>query len=273
MEQNIKIFDKESVRRIWHNEEWYFVITDVIQVLTDSKNPQQYLKNIKKRDPELFKGGVKIETPLLIDTAGGKQKIKCANRQGIFRLLMSISSPKVEPFKQWMAQISEQYIEEIENPEIGIERLKEVYRIKGYSDEWIETRLKSIDIRRQLTDEWKERGIKEGQDYAILTAEIARATFGLAPNEHKQLKGLDKENLRDHMNNLELIFTMLGEEATRKITVDKDAIGFSENLDAAQEGGSIAGTARQSVEARGMKVITAENFLHLGLKEGDAKDK
>ena len=175
---------------------------------------------------------------------------------------MSVPSPKVEPLKLWLAQVGKERIEEIENPELAVERARDIYKAKGYSDVWIERRLKSIEVRKELTDEWKGRGVKEGQEYAILTAEMAKATFGVTPSEHKKLKSLDKENLRDHMTNLELIFTMLGEDVTRRVAVTKDAIGFNENLDAAQKGGQAAGEARERVEAvSGEKVVSTDNFL------------
>ena len=265
MKQNnsILLFQENQIRRILHNEEWYFVIIDVVQILTDSVNPTDYLKKLRKRDPEINKGWGQIVTPLSIDTEGGKQRMNCINRQHLLRLIMSIPSPKAEPFKLWLAQVGEQHIQEIENPELGIERIREIYRAKGYTDEWIETRLKSIDIRKQLTDAWKDRNVKEGKEYAILTAEIAKATFGLSPIEHSQHKGLEKQNLHDHMTSLELIFTMLGEEATRTIAVQEDAQGFNENHDAAQRGGKMAGNARKSFEKTdNVKVVSSQNFLN-----------
>lgn len=265
MKQNnsIAIFQEKQIRRVQHQEEWYFVIIDVIQILTDSNNPTDYLKKLRKRDPEINKGWGQIVTPLSVDTEGGKQRINCINRQNLLRLIMSIPSPKAEPFKLWLAQVGEQHIQEIENPELGIERIREIYRAKGYTDEWIENRLKSIDIRKQLTDAWKNRNVKEGQEYAILTAEIAKATFGLSPTEHAQYKGLEKQNLRDHMTSLELIFTMLGEEATRTIAVQEDAQGFNENHEAAQRGGKMAGNARKSFEKTdNVKVVSPQNFLN-----------
>jgi DNA-damage-inducible protein D len=272
MEQNnaIILFQEKQVRRVWHNNEWYFVVQDIVQVLTNTTNATDYLKKIRKRDPELHKGWGQFVTPLSVNTEGGKQRMNCANRQNIFRLIMSIPSPKAEPFKLWLAQVGEEHIQEIENPELGFERLKELYKAKGYPNEWIETRLKSIDIRKQLTEEWKNRGVKEGQEYSILTAEIAKATFGVTPAEHKNLKQLDKENLRDHMTNLELIFTMLGEEATRTVAVRDDANGFEDNHEAAQKGGRMAGNARKSFEdTENVKVVSAQNFLNQIEKTGE----
>lgn len=261
--KDIVVFEDKQVRHTWHNDELYFVVSDVVQILTDSSNPSDYIKKMRKRDPELSKGWGQIVTLLAVNTEGGRQRMNCATRKGIFRILMSIPSPKVEPFKLWLAEVGDERVAEIENPELGVERIRELYRAKGYTDEWIDTRLKSIDIRRQLTDEWKTRGVKEGQEYAILTAEIAKATFGVTPTEHSVIKSLEKENLRDHMTNLELIFTMLGEEATRTIAVRDDAQGFNENHEAAQKGGRMAGNARQSFEStENIKVVSPQNFLN-----------
>lgn len=271
-ENKIVVFQEKNVRRVWHEDKWWFVVNDIVEVLTETPNASDYLKKVRKRDEELAKGWGQIVTPLPVPTEGGAQRMSCANMKGLFRLIMSIPSPKAEPFKIWLAQVGEERIEEIENPEIGIERIRELYKAKGYSNEWIETRLKSIDIRRQLTDEWKARGVQENTEYSILTAEISKATFGLSPSEYKDLKGLQRENLRDHMTNLELIFTMLGEEATRQIAVDRDAKGFPENHGAAQLGGKSAGSARKNFEkTSGKKVISAQNFKHL--KEKDSTEK
>jgi DNA-damage-inducible protein D len=261
-DDKIILFQEKQVRRIWHDEEWYFAIPDVLEVLTNTKNPKQYWKDLKKRDPQLEKGGGQIATPLLIATTGGKQKVNCANTEGVFRIIMSVPSPNAEPFKLWLAQVGKERVAEIENPEIGFDRLKEIYRAKGYSDEWIDSRLKSIDIRKQLTTEWKKRGVSEGLEYSILTAEISKATFGLTPSEYQRFKGLEKQNLRDHMTNLELIFTMLGEESTRMTAVEDDAQGFEDNHVAANKGGTITGNARKLYEKQsGRKVVSPENFL------------
>ena len=273
MEHNNKIvlFQEKDVRKVWHNEQWWFVIEDVIQILTDSSNPKGYLRDIRRRDAELSKGWGQIAHTLSIETKGGKQKMNCAHTEGVLRIIMSVPSQKAEPFKLWLSQIGKERIEEIENPELGIERIKEIYKAKGYSNEWIDTRLKSIDIRKQLTEEWKGRGVKEGQEYSILTAEIAKATFGLTPNQHKNVKGLEHQNLRDHMTNLELIFTMLGEESTRQIAVQEDAKGFDENREVAQKGGNAAGVARKSYEKnRNVKVVSPDNFLKQ-IEENQAK--
>ena len=272
-ENRIVVFQEKNVRRVWHEGEWWFAISDIIEVLTDSTDVKQYVKKLRTRDPELATNWGTICTPLRMPTPDGKiRAINAANIEGVFRIIMSVPSPKAEPFKRWLAKVGQERIQEIEDPEIGIHRIRETYKAKGYSDEWIETRLKSIDIRRQLTDEWKARGVQENVEYSILTAEISKATFGLSPSEYKNLKGIEREPLRDHMTNLELIFTMLGEEATRQIAVDRDAKGFPENHDAAQLGGKSAGSARKNFEkTSGKKVISAENFKHL--KEKDSREE
>ena len=262
MEQSkaIILFQEKQVRRVWHEEKWYFSVVDVIEILTDSPNPRVYWGVLKKREIQLFTNCKQLK---LTSTDGKKYATDCANTEGLLRIIMSIPSPKAEPFKLWLAQVGEERIQEIENPELGIERIRELYKAKGYTDEWIASRLKSIDIRKELTKEWQQRGVKDGQEYAILTAEIAKATFGLTPSEHKGLKQLDSQNLRDHMTNLELIFSMLGEEATRSVTIKDNAQGFSENQDAAQRGGKMAGNARRSFEeTENVKVVSAENFLN-----------
>jgi DNA-damage-inducible protein D len=264
MEQNNKIilFQEQRIRRVWHGEEWWYVVNDIIQVLTDTPDPKRYWKETKKRDPELMKGGVNVSSPLSVETAGGKQKLSCANTEGVFRIIMSVPSLKAEPFKKWLAKVGQERLEEIENPELGIERVKELYKAKGYPDAWIDMRIQSIEVRKQLTDEWQGRDVKEGKEYSILTAEIAKATFGLTPTEHKNVKGLERQNLRDHMTTLELIFSQLGEEMTRKLAVEQDAIGFNENAQAARQGGRAAGKARLAAEEEtGVKVVSTDNFL------------
>jgi hypothetical protein len=261
-EQNkLIVFQEQEVRRTWHNEEWWFSVADVVQILTDSKDVNSYIKKMRKRDEGLSKGWGQIVTPLSIKTKGGKQRMNCANTEGVFRLVQSIPSAKAEPFKKWLAKVGYERIQEIENPELAAERARQYYKELGYSDDWIAKRLQSVDIRGQLTDEWKGRGVKEGLEYAILTAEISRATFGLAPSEYKELKGLKRENLRDHMTNLELIFTMLGEETTKQKAVDKNAKGFNENRNVAIEGGTATGKALDVYEkATGKKVVSSGNF-------------
>ena len=268
-EHRIALFQKKAVRRVLHANEWWFVITDVIAALTDSVNPSGYLKKLRKRDPsfsEAFKGGGQLVPPLGLpfETTGGPQALQCWNTEGIFRLIQSLPSPKAEPFKRWLARVGYERIQEIENPELASKRTRAIYKAKGYSDDWIEKRMRAIAIRDELTDEWKKRGVKEQREYAILTAEISQATFGLTPSQYTALKGLGRENLRDHMNDLELIFSMLGEAATTEIARNTDAQGFPENNQAARDGGSVAGNARKDLEAKsGRKVVFRGNFLAL----------
>ena len=264
--QSLISFEGKEIRKIWHDDEWHFAVVDVIQVLTDSQNPSVYWSTLKKRENESFTFCKRLNLPR---PNGKNYPTDCTNTEGVFRILMSIPSPKAEPFKLWLAQVGRQTLVEIENPEVGIDRLTAIYQAKGYNKEWIERRLKSIDVRKELTDEWKQRDVKEGQEFSILTATIANGTFGLNPSEHSKLKGLEKENLRDHMSELELIFTMLSESATRSIAIRDDAQGFNENLDAAQKAGSATGDARRNFENNaGLKVVTGDNFL--GLKEGES---
>lgn len=269
--QKIALFQRKEVRKVFHHNEWWFVVVDVISVLTDSTNTGQYLKNLKARDEELSllmepveKGGVQIEPPLLLpfETEGGKQKLLCWHTEGIFRLIQSIPSKKAEPFKRWLAKAGYERIQEIENPEIAMKRMKAIYRAKGYPEDWIEKRSRGIAVREELTDEWHKRGVKDGQEYSILTADIARATFGVSPSDHKKLKGLKRENLRDHMTDLELIFTMLGEASTTEIARTDDAKGFPQNQQAAKRGGAVAGKARKQLEQEtGQDVVSKKNHL------------
>jgi prophage antirepressor-like protein len=262
MTTKISVFKKKEIRKTLHNNEWWFVIEDVVSALTDSVQPKGYIKDMRRRDPELAKGWGQIATPLEIDTAGGKQKLNCANTEGIFRLIQSIPSPKAEPFKRWLAKVGYERVQEIEDPELATKRTKALYKAKGYPDDWIEKRMRGIAIREELTDEWKNRGVEEDKEYAILTAEICKATFGMTPAEYKEFKKLKRENLRDHMNDLELIFSMLGEASTTEIARNTDAQGFDENIEAAQKGGEVAGSARKDLEQKsGKKVSTSKNYL------------
>ncbi|HOT76365.1 MAG TPA: Bro-N domain-containing protein [Candidatus Wallbacteria bacterium] len=261
-EKHLAVFRGRKIRKTLHNNEWWFAIVDVVSVLTDSIDPAGYIKDMRRRDAELSKGWGQFATPLSIETEGGVQKINCANAEGIFRIIQSIPSPKAEPFKRWLAKVGYERVKEIEDPEIATERVKEIYRAKGYSESWIEKRMRGIAVRAELTDEWKKRGVKEEPEYSILTAEISKATFGLTPSEYKKLKRLERENLRDHMTDLELIFSMLGEAATTEIARNKDVKGFEENRTAARKGGGIAGNARKKLEKEsGRKVVTGENYL------------
>ncbi len=220
---------------------------------------------LKKRENEL----VTICYKLKMVAQDGKNRLTdCANTEGVLRIIMAIPSAKAEPFKLWLAQTGKERLEEIDNPELGFERLKEIYRAKGYPEDWIERRLKSIDIRKELTDEWKNRGVTENRDFSILTATIAKGTFGLTPSEHAQVKGLEKENLRDHMTNIELLFSALGEEITRQKAIESDAQGFNENHEAATQGGIITGNLVKQAESQGVKVVSPENYLNQ-LKGGE----
>ncbi|MBI5699052.1 Bro-N domain-containing protein [Candidatus Saganbacteria bacterium] len=264
-DRHIAIFRGKEIRKTIHKNEWWFVIADVVEVLTDSVDPQGYIKDMRRRDEQLAKGWGQIATPLSIKTSGGSQQLNCANTEGVFRIIQSIPSPKAEPFKRWLAKVGYERIQEIEDPELATKRTRALYKAKGYSDAWIEKRMRGIAIREELTDEWDKRGVKQQREYAILTAEISKAAFGLTPSEYRKHKGLKRENLRDHMNDLELIFSMLGEAATTEITRGKEPKGFNANKKAAQEGGSVAGKARADLEKRsGKKVVSKENYLGLG---------
>lgn len=271
---NIKLFESKKIRSVWNEEtqKWYFSIIDVIEVLTESKRPRKYWNDLKKK---LLNEGFdqlseKIGQLKLEAEDGKKYLTDVADAETLMRLIQSIPSPKAEPFKRWLAKVGYERLEEIENPELAQQRMREIYKAKGYSDEWIEKRVRGIAVRDELTNEWKKRGVKEGKEYAILTAEISKATFGLTPSEYKSYKGLTKpqENLRDHMTDLELIFTMLGEAATTEIARNKDAQGFLENKVAAKEGGSVAGRARKDLEKKsGRKVVTNQNYKSLTEKQ------
>ena len=263
---NIKLFQNKEIRSVWNEDEeqWYFVVEDVVAALTDSHDPKQYVKRMKQRDAELSKGWVQIVPTLVVQTAGGKQRMSCANVKGLFRIIQSIPSPKAEPFKMWLSQVGYERMLEIENPELAQERMKDLYEKKGYPKDWIDKRLRGIAIRQNLTDEWKRRGISSEQDYAILTAEISKATFGMTPSEYKQFKGLYKknQNLRDHMDDLELIFTMLGERVTTEISQKENPDTFEESKKIAQRGGNVAGVARTETEKElGRSVSTPNNYL------------
>ena len=270
---NIKLFESSLIRTSWSESEqkWYFSVQDVVQLLTDTSNVKDYLKKMKKRDAQLNSNWGTICPLVEMQAADGKKrKVQAANTRGILRIIQSIPSSKAEPFKLWLAQVGSERLEEIEDPEIGTQRIRETYKAKGYSSEWIEKRMRGIAVRDELTGEWKNRGVKEGVEYSILTAEISKATFGIAPSDYKKLKGLAKssENLRDHMTDLELIFTMLGEASTTEIAKNKDAQGFIENRKAAKAGGKVAGKARQDLERKsGKSIVSKENFKQLTEKE------
>lgn len=262
IEKQLIVFKGKNIRRIIHNNEWWFVIVDIISALTDSIDPSGYLKDMRRRDEELSKGWGQIATPLSIETEGGKQKLNCTNTEGVFRIVQSIPSPKAEPFKRWLAKVGYERVQEIEDPELGMKRTRALYKAKGYPEDWIERRMRGIAIREELTEEWQNRGVETNQEYAILTAEIHEATFGLKPTEHKDIKGIKRQNLRDHFTDLEQIFSMLGEASTTEIARNTNTQGFEENKEAARAGGTIAGNARKELELKsGKKVVSGQNFL------------
>ena len=265
-QNKLVVFQGSEVRRAWHNNEWYYSLVDVVAVLSESKNPTDYLKKIRKRDEEL-KSYIGTNCPqVAMETLSGKnRKTLAGNTKDVFRLIQSIPSKKAEPFKLWLAQVGKERLDEIEDPELAQERMKEIYEQKGYPKDWIDKRLRGIAIRQNLTDEWKERGIKEHRDYAILTAEISKATFGMTPSEYKAFKNLpvkSKANLRDNMDDLELIFAMLGERVTTEISKEEKPETFTENKKVAQRGGKVAGNALKETEKElGRNVSSDKNFL------------
>ena len=264
---SIKLFQDKKIRSVWDETEqqWYFSVVDVVAALTDSVNPTDYLKKMRKRDASLAAYlGTNCPQVEMMTESGKRRKVLAANIKGLFRIIQSIPSSKAEPFKLWLAQVGYDRIQEIENPELAQERMKKLYEQKGYPKDWIDKRLRGIAIRQNLTDEWKERGITEKSDYAILTAEISKATFGLTPSEYKKYKGLMKknQNLRDHMSDLELIFTMLGERVTTEISQKEKPDTFIENKQVAQRGGNVAGVAREQAEKElGRSIVSNQNFL------------
>jgi DNA-damage-inducible protein D len=276
----IALFEKKQIRKIWYDKEWYFSVVDIVGALTDSIDPKDYWYRLKKRANE--EEGIELSTicrRLKLMASDGKNYLTdCSNTEGILRIIQSIPSPKAEPFKRWLAKVGYERIEEIENPELAQERMKKLYEAKGYPADWIDKRLRGITIRQNLTDEWRERGITDNRDYAILTAEISKATFGLTPNEYRELKNIpttSKANLRDNMTDLELIFTMLGEKVTTEISQQEKPAGMTANKKVAQRGGKVAGNARKDTEKElGRSVITNRNNLEITkIKVLSKKDK
>ena len=262
LENNIAIFKGKSIRKIIHQKEWWFSILDIIQVITDSPHPKTYWAKMKERDKALFEPFPFWEQLKLPAEDGKMRGTDCANTEGLLRIIQNIPSPKVEPLKRWLAKVGYERIQEVENPELASKRTRLLYKLKGYPDEWIEMRMRGIAIREELTDEWQKRGAKHKPDYEILTAEISQATFGLKPNEYKKIKGLKHQNLRNHMDDFELILTMLGERTTKEIHKTKDSKGMQRLKDDARLGGEVAGTARKQIERRiGRSVISEKNFL------------
>jgi hypothetical protein len=261
----IIVFETASIRRTLHNGEWYFSVEDIVKALTDSADTKQYIKKMRTRDDALNSNWGTLCTPLPMTAADGKQrKVQTATAEGVFRIIQSIPSPKAEPFKRWLAKVGYERVQEIEDPELATQRTRALYKAKGYSDAWIEKRMRGIAVREELTEEWQQRNVGGEKEYAILTAEISKATFGLTPSEYKDHKGLTRENLRDNMTDLELIFSMLGEASTTEIARTQDAQGFAENKQAAKAGGKIAGDARKKLEIEsGRKVVTQDNHLQI----------
>ena len=276
-ENKIIVFESKAIRRVWRQDEWWFSIVDVVSALTDSLDAGAYWRKLKQR---LLEEGSQVVTNchgLKLEAPDGKMReTDCANTKGMFRIIQSIPSPKAEPFKQWLAQVGYERVQEIENPELAQERMKELFEQKGYSKDWIDKRLRGMAIRQNLTDEWKERGIENERDFSILTAEISKATFGMTPVEYKSMKGLSKknENLRDHMTDLELIFTMLGEKVTTEISKKEKPDTFDKNKRVAKRGGTVAGKARKDTEKElGHSIVSKGSFLTLDDKSRKKKKK
>ena len=273
---NIKLFQEKTIRSQWIKSEgkWFFAVVDVVEVLTESIKPRDYWYRLKKREKN---NGIDLSTicrQLKLKSSDGKSyNTECADAQGLLRIIQSIPSPKAEPFKRWLAKVGSDRLDEIDNPELASQRARTLYKQKGYSEDWIEKRMRSIAIREELTDEWQNRGIKKSIEYSILTAEISKATFGLTPSQYKEVKGLQRENLRDHMSDLELIFSMLGEASTTEITRKTDPTGFVENKKTARKGGKIAGDARIALEKEtGKRIVSKKNYLPEKGKNYDTKE-
>jgi prophage antirepressor-like protein len=262
---HIAVFQEKTIRRTWHNEEWWFAIVDVVAVLTDSTDVKQYIKKMRSRDPMLDANWGTTCTPLHLLAPDGKLRAtNCANTEGLFRIIQSIPSPQAEPFKRWLAQVGYERVKEIENPELAMGRMQDLYEQKGYPKEWIDKRLRGIAVRQDLTDEWKERGVESSKEFAILTNEIMHGAFDLKVDEYKQVKSLARENLRDHMTDIELILTMLAEATTTKLHRDRDSQGMAPLKKDAKDGGAVAGRTRKDIEQQtGKTVISTENFKQL----------
>lgn len=267
MDNNIQLFENQKIRVAWdeQREEWYFSVVDVVAVLTDSKDPKQYIKKMRSRDAELNGKWGTICTPVeMVGLDGKRRKIQAADTKGLLRIIQSIPSPKAEPFKMWLAEIGRERIEETIDPELTIERALETYQKKGYSDEWIHQRILAIRVRNALTDEWQKHGVEKGREYAILTDEITKAWSGMSTRQYKNKKGLKKENLRDNMTDLELVLNMLAEATTTELSKTHNPEGLEENRQIAKEGGAVAGNARKDIEQRtGKPVISSQNATEM----------
>ncbi|MEK7130029.1 MAG: Bro-N domain-containing protein [Patescibacteria group bacterium] len=263
----IALFKGRKIRKILHKKEWWFSILDVVAVLTDSPQPKTYWAKMKDRDKEMSQPFPFWEQLKLLAEDGKMRETDCADTEGVFRIIQSIPSPKAEPLKRWLAKVGYERVQEIENPELATKRTRVLYKLKGYPDDWIEKRMRGIAIREELTDEWQKRGAREKKDYEILTAEISKASFGITPSEYKKLKGLKRENLRDHMDDFELIFSMLGERATTEIHRNENSQGVPKLKSDAKAGGDIAGGARRKLEKRlGRSIVSKTNFRKLNFQ-------
>lgn len=278
MKNKLIAFENKKIRRIWHEDQWWFSVVDVVEVLTESARPRKYWSDLKiklQKEEGFDQLSEKIGQLKLESSDGKKYATDCANTETMFRVIQSIPSPKAEPFKRWLAKVGYERIQEIEDPELAQDRMKNIYEQKGYSKDWIDKRLRGIAIRQNLTDEWKERGVIHEKDFAILTAEISRATFGMTPSEYKKHKSLTRsnQNLRDHMTDFELIFTMLGEKVTTEISKQEKPDNFNKNKQVAKRGGRVAKNARVDTEKElGRSVISQSNFLENNVKQ-EIKDK
>lgn len=264
MQNELKVFENNNIRSVYNEEQekWYFSVEDIVRILTDSVNPKDYIKKLRKRDTELSEGWGQIVTPLKMETSGGVQKINCADVEGIFRIIQSIPSKKAEPIKKWLAKVGQERVQEMADPSTAIDRARDTYKKLGRSEKWIQQRMMGQETRNKLTDYWKDHNIKEGEEFAILTNIIHQEWSGLSVKEHKNLKGLKSQNLRDHMSEAELIFTALAELSTRQIAESENATGMAENKVSAKKGGKIAREAREKLELQtGQKVVTDNNFL------------
>lgn len=275
-QQEIQIFDSKNVRTVWDSdtEQWYFCVVDVVKVLTDSPNPTDYIKKMKKRDHALAEGWGHFVTPLSIQTPGGKQRVNCATQEGLFRIIQSIPSPKAEPFKLWMAQIASQRLDQMQDPELSIDQAIADYKRLGYSDKWINSRIKCIEVRKELTDEWERCGVQQGQQYASLTDIITKEWSGMTTRQYKDHKGLNKENLRDNMTNVELALNMLAEASTTEISKQKNPKGYQQSTKIAKEGGSVAKVARKQLESKtGTSAISSNKASDYLISPKDKKSE
>ena len=265
MNNKLALFEEKEIRRTYQEGKWYFSVVDVVFALTNSKDPKQYINKLRKRDETLNKGWVQIVHPLKLDTNGGKQSINCADTEGILRIIQSIPSKKAEPFKRWLAKVGSERIEEIQNPELAMDRMKELYEKKGYSKSWINMRESGIATRHNLTDEWKERGISKGIEYAILTNEIYKSGFGVTAKEYKDIKGLhDSQNLRDSMTNIELALTNLGEATAVEFHMKNDSKGLKELKNDMSESGTVINSAKKEIERKLERpIVTSDNYIEL----------